>query len=121
MLAPRRIDLKRYFLFSGVSVGICFLLAVHHREYVGIVIAYGATLLNQWMLMEGLKELFYSQDSIVKRRRKKFFILYGGKLLILFVGLAFGVHFMGKRVIIPLANYLAHIFILFASFKRGPQ
>ena len=110
-----KINLKCYLLLSGVSTGICLLFAAHSWEYLGIIIVYGTTLLNQWMLVEGIKISFHRAK---RWKKKKIFLLYGGKLIVLFVGLALGVHFMGKRVVIPLANYLAHIFILFISFNR---
>ena len=71
--------------------------------------------------MEVISEIVTEKTSNpdMKYRIKKFRVvtLFLLKLLIIFGALSLGVHLMGKRVIIPLLNYVVLIFILGPSLK----
>ena len=65
------------------------------------------------MLVEGVRCLIDPfLDAESKPRTKKVILLFVGKLVIIFGTLSLGVHLMGKRVLIPLINYVILIFIL---------
>ena len=50
-------------------------------------------------------------------KKMRVFLLFVLKLLILFGALSLGIHLMGKRVLIPLLNYVVLIFVLGLSLK----
>ncbi len=63
------------------------------------------------LLVEGVLELTSASKKL------KVFTIFLLKLAILFGALSLGIHLMGKRVIIPLLNYVVIIFVLGASLK----
>jgi hypothetical protein len=90
-------------------VALAFARSVN--EVLGILVIYLATILNQLLLVEGVFELVGASNKV------KVVLLFLTKMAILFGALAFGVHLMGKRVIIPLLNYVVIIFVLGTSLK----
>ena len=77
------------------------------------MVVYIGTLINKFMLVEGVRGLIETfLDAKSKPRTKKVILLFVGKLVIIFGTLSLGVHLMGKRVLIPLINYVILIFIL---------
>ena len=107
------LNLKRYILFSLPSTVLCVVLCRTWVEILGVSIVYFGTVLNQIMLVASLREMllpFVDTDS--RRSNKKIVLLFVGKLVILFGSLSLGVHLMGKRVLIPLINYVVLIFVL---------
>ena len=80
-----------------------------------------ATVINQFLLVEVISEIVAEKTSNpdVKYRVRKFrlIFLFLLKLIIIFGALSLGVHLMGKRVIIPLLNYVVLIFVLGLSLK----
>ena len=108
-----KINVKSYLIYSLPSTLICCLLCRTMNELLGVLIIYIGTLINQFMLVEGVRCLIDPFiDAGSKPRTKKVVLLFVGKLVIIFGTLSLGVHLMGKRVLIPLINYVILIFIL---------
>ena len=108
-----KINVKSYLIYSLPSTIICFLLCRSLKESIGVLVVYIGTLINQFMLVEGVRGLIDPfLDAKSKPRTKKVILLFVGKLVIIFGTLSLGVHLMGKRVLIPLINYVILIFIL---------
>ena len=113
MRLKTELNLKRYILFSLPSTVFCVALCRTWVEVLGVSIVYFGTLLNQIMLVASLREMllpFVETES--RKSNKKIVLLFVGKLVILFGSLSLGVHLMGKRVLIPLINYVVLIFVL---------
>ena len=107
------LNLKRYVLFSLPSTAICVALCRSWIEVLGVFLIYFGTVLNQIMLVASLREMLLPfVDTESQRSNKKIVLLFVGKLVILFGSLSLGVHLMGKRVLIPLINYVVLIFVL---------
>ncbi len=117
----KKINFKRYFLWSIVPTSICLALSQNITEIVVILTIYIATVINQFFLVEVISEMISEKTSNpqIKYRVRKLRVvtLFLFKLLIIFAALSLGVHLMGKRVIIPLLNYVVLIFILGLSLK----
>ena len=113
MRSKTELNLKRYLLFSLPSTAFCVLLCKGWTEVLGVLSVYLGTVINQIMLVASMKELLVPLlDTDGRRSNKKIVLLFVGKLVILFGSLSLGVHLMGKRVLIPLINYVFLIFIL---------
>ena len=113
MRSKTELNLKRYLFFSLPSTAFCVLLCKDWIEVLGVFIVYLGTVINQIMLVASMKELLVPLlDTDGRRSNKKIVLLFVGKLVILFGSLSLGVHLMGKRVLIPLINYVFLIFIL---------
>ena len=107
------LNLKRYILFSLPSTAICLALCRSWIEVLGVFLIYFGTVLNQIMLVASLREMLLPfVDTESQRSNKKIVLLFVGKLVILFGSLSLGVHLMGKKVLIPLINYVVLIFVL---------
>ena len=119
MLTLSKINLKRYFSYS-LPLTCIGLLLVPLKQMPYIIVAYIATLLNQWMLLYASLIWLAAQNNSTGAKHKKTmaFLCFVGKFLVLVGGMCFCMHFMGKRAIIPLANYVFHIFILFVALER---
>ena len=122
---PLRTDLnvKKYLLYTLPTTTICFLMCQSWSDYLGVLIVYLGTVLNQIMLVASLKALLSPLvGAVVQKSNKKIVLLFVGKLVILFGSLSLGVHLMGKRVIIPLINYVILIFVLvLCGFEKGKE
>lgn len=112
-----RINLKKYFGYSAITTGICFVFVRNIEDVYGILIVYLATITNQLMLVEGIGGLIAVNNGKTSSKQR-IVLLFIGKIFLLFAGLSLSVHFMGKKVIIPLINYVVMIFILTLSSKR---
>jgi hypothetical protein len=107
-----RINFGNYFLLSIPTTLVALAFARGVNEVMAILVIYLATILNQLLLVEGVFELVGASNKV------KVVILFLLKMAILFGALALGVHLMGKRVIIPLLNYVVIIFVLGISLKN---
>lgn len=110
-----RVNFQKYLLLSLVTTLITLLFTRGAMEVVAVLIIYLATILNQLLLVEGVLELTGAS------KKTKVFLIFIIKLPLLFGALALGVHFMGKRVIIPLLNYIVIIFVLGYSLRNKNQ
>lgn len=106
-----RINFKKYLLFSLMTTLITLTFARGVNDVIAILIIYFATVLNQLLLVEGVFELTSASN------KSKVIIIFLIKMAILFGALTLGVHLMGKKVIIPLLNYVVIIFVLGTSLR----
>jgi predicted membrane channel-forming protein YqfA (hemolysin III family) len=98
---------------------ICFYFAHNSMEYLAIGVVYIATIIYLLMFSEAIFQLTTTYADDKQKSDKKLVVaLFVGKLVILISALIFGVQIMGSRIIIPLLNYIIHIFVLGASFKK---
>ena len=113
MRLKTELNLRRYILFSLPSTALCIALCMTWIDVLAVFVVYFGTVLNQIMLVASLREMllpFINTES--RKSNKKIVLLFVGKLVILFGSLSLGVHLMGKRVLIPLINYVVLIFVL---------
>ncbi len=115
MALETKINLKKYLLFSVPSTAICFLLSKNSTEIVIIMVVYLSTLFNQYLLVKVIRDLI---DPEKKKNNLVLVTLFVVKMVVILAALSLSVHFMGKRVIIPLLNYVILIFVLIASLKK---
>ena len=106
-----RINFKKYLLFSLITTLITLAFARGVKDVAAILIIYLATVLNQLLLVEGVYELTGASKKF------KVIFIFLIKMGILFGALTLGVHLMGKKVIIPLINYVVIIFVLGTSLR----
>ena len=113
MRLKTELNLRRYILFSLPSTALCIALCRTWIDVLAVFIVYFGTVLNQIMLVASLREMLLPFiDTKSRKSNKKIVLLFVGKLVILFGSLSLGVHLMGKRVLIPLINYVVLIFVL---------
>jgi hypothetical protein len=123
MQSKTELNLKRYLLYSLPTTIVCLALCQSFTDVLGVLVVYLGTILNQVMLVASLRELLIPfVDSEGQKSNKKIILLFVGKLVILFGSLSLGVHLMGKKVLIPLINYVVLIFVLVLfGFKKRKQ
>lgn len=114
-----KINLKLYIplSFGTTALFIPFLNnKIEIYTHLGIYIA---TLLNLYMLVLFVQEMF-TEGKFKKEKSDKMMIsIYAVcKLLVLFGALSFGVQFIGNRIIIPVINYIMQIFILVIGYTE---
>jgi hypothetical protein len=119
MLFVKKINLKRYLIIIFLSTFVCFQFIRGGDEVIGLFVAMIFTAISQLALTEAVC-LLTDQTLVMSEKKKKtrlvvFIVL---KLLFLFLGLGLGVHLMGKRVIIPLINYILQISALGVSLRN---
>jgi hypothetical protein len=113
MFLTRRINFKKYLLLSLPTTLVTLVFVHSVKDVIAILIIYLGTILNQLLLVEGVFGLVGASN------KSKVFSIFILKIAILFGALALGVHLMGKRVIIPLLNYIVLIFVLGVSLKNN--
>jgi hypothetical protein len=118
MEIKKRIDIGKYFGLSSIHIGLTYFGINNWDEYKIILLVFFATVLNQWMLIESVDDLVSGAAGKNQSDSSFSVVMFLGKTLILLAALSFGVHIMGKRIIIPLLNYIVQIFILYFSFRR---
>lgn len=109
------VSLKHYVIATLLSTAISAAFCNGYEEYIGLGLVYMGTVVNHiflvelvWLLSENAKD----NGQKTKHNKKKIVFYAIGKLAVLILALSFGVHFMGKRVIIAVLNYVLQIFIL---------
>ncbi|MBT7611497.1 MAG: hypothetical protein HN576_17180 [Bacteriovoracaceae bacterium] len=118
MLFVTKINLKRYLILIILSTATCFYFAENRQEIIGITIAMLFTTISQLALTEAVCLLTDMTSNLSEKQKKKKLIIFMIlKLFFLFLGLGLGVHFMGKRVIIPVINYILQISALGVSLR----
>lgn len=117
----KRINLKKYFSLGLLSTALACLLAQSSNDILAILVVYLATIVNQYILTWMVLKIAERHKSDIKESGPmalKMILAFMAKMASLILGLSFGVHLMGPRVIIPLFNYIIQIFILVMSFRR---
>jgi hypothetical protein len=121
MLIKRKINIKRYALFGGLTTSVSAFLCRTNVEIYVLLFVTLAAMLNQYMLLVVTNEMVMSAKESLPRDKNKLLILSGGKIFVIIFSLAVGSHFIGNRIIIPLMNYVCMIFVLSVSFKGEPD
>ncbi len=121
MQLTKKINLK---LFIPLTLGftcVALFFAQSQLEIYVILGVYGATLLNLGMLLSVISKIILIGTSVepVKYSKIMLAITFIGKMAVIFLALSLGVHFMEKRIIIPLLNYVIQIFVLGVSLRRS--
>lgn len=118
-----KINLKRFFLLSFLSLAITLGFSKSLAEIYTIIGVYIATLTYLYIFFLAVAELFrpYTDKNYDKRKdgKGKVLGLFATKLLVLIIALLLGVQIMGSRIIICVINYILQILILGVSFKKG--
>ncbi|HLE11950.1 MAG: hypothetical protein A2504_06430 [Bdellovibrionales bacterium RIFOXYD12_FULL_39_22] len=117
MQLKAKINYPKYFILSAPSTAIAMSLAKNSVELAVIMGIYLITIINQLMLVRGT-ENYLSKISGGPKGNLGILLLIIGKMAVLLFGISLGVHFMGKRVIIPLLNYVILIIVLAYSVKK---
>jgi hypothetical protein len=118
MKINKKINLKKYFGYSCLHLGLTYFVVNNMEEFLVIILVYLATVFNQWMLIDSVEAMAQSAAGVETGETFGPAVIFLGKTLLLLAALSFGVHIMGKRIIIPLLNYVVQIFILYYSFRR---
>jgi hypothetical protein len=118
MLIRKKINIKKYLWLSTIHMGITYFIVNNAQEYFVVLLVFVATVINQWMLIESVNTMVQSAAGKPTEDTSSSVMMFLVKTLMLLVVLSFGVHFMGKRIIIPLLNYVIQIFILYFSFRQ---
>ena len=113
----KKIDLRKYFFISFIHIGLTYFLVDNLSEYSVIIFVFIATVLNQWMLVESVESLVQGAAGNKQSETGNSVLYFLAKTILLLAALSFGVHIMGKRIIIPILNYIVQIFILYFSFR----
>jgi predicted membrane channel-forming protein YqfA (hemolysin III family) len=111
-----KIDFKKFFLISILPSAISIFFAIDNNEILAMGVIYIATVVYLFMFSEAIYEVTDNTKEKTNKRIVSFLLI--GKLVILIGALIFGVQIMGKRIIIPVLNYIIHIFVLYISMKK---
>ncbi len=118
MLIRKKVNLLKYFACSIIHIGSTFFIVKNLEEYNVVLLVFLATVLNQWMLIESIESMINVASGKSQEDSLNTVLIFLGKSFLLLAALTFGVHIMGKRIIIPLLNYIVQIFILYISFRQ---
>ena len=114
-----QINLKVFLINTLIANAIVLFFAQNLTEAIVFIGIYLASLLNFYMLYIGGREI--KRTALLKdgerADKSKVVYMFVGKLFVLFIALSLGVHFIGNKIIIPLLNYVIHIFILAFSLR----
>lgn len=116
----KRINPKLFIPLSALCLAVTLGFTNSSIEIYTVIAIYVATLINQGMLLYVIDLIIAVGKDDIKAPASKLtmFIFFIVKIFIIFAALSMGVHFMGKRIIIPLLNYVFHIFVLGVSLRR---
>lgn len=115
----KRVNYKRYIPMSLIVTAFFCAFAENYQELTGILIVYVATVINQFLLVKGVREMIRPHiDAGAEAKNGTIFFIFMLKLGVIFGGLALGVHFMDSRVIIALLNYVVQIFVLGVNLDK---
>ena len=114
------INWPRYIILLILSTSIFLAFSRDLKDVYGVLIALIATLANQYLLVQGVKEFVLNARDGEKQKNKgnkKVLVFFLLKFLILFGGFYAAYQFMDKQVIFPILNYVVLIFVLTLSIK----
>ena len=117
MRSLKIINLKKYLALTILSTAVSLFFLNSVNEIIGVLIVFCGTIINQLMLTESVM-MVVDLGNGKTVDRFQLVIMFLGKFLVLFGALYLGWHFMGNRVIIPVINYVLHIFFLTLSSKK---
>ena len=121
MPLTKRINLKIFLPVSILSTAALLLLSKSNTETLVILGVYLATRLNLFLLLSVIQKIVDVAVATepVEYSKLNLVLIFIAKMVVIFLALTIGVHFMGKRIIIPLLNYVFQIFVLGVSFRRS--
>lgn len=116
----KRINLKIFIPVSLITTVALLLFSESSKEVTVILGIYAATLANLFLLLSVIQKIVEigTATEPVDYSKLNLALVFVAKMAIIFLALTIGVHFMGKRIIIPLLNYVFQIFVLGVSLKR---
>ncbi len=116
MAPERKIDFRKYLPLSILP----YVGEVIFERTIDVLIAclviYVSVVISQMMLVSGANKMLGATQGT---NRLPIVAMFIGKAIVLFLGIAIGVHFIGNKVIIPVIFYIYQIFILVVSLKRN--
>lgn len=117
----KRINLKIFIPTSLITTCALLLFSNSSTETFVILGVYAATLLNLFLLLSVIQKIVEigTATEPVDYSKMKLALIFILKMAVIFLALTIGVHFTGKRIIIPLLNYVIQIFVLGVSLKRS--
>ena len=117
MRSIKKINIKKYLTLTLLTTLASLFFTQNLDEKIGIACVYIGTIVNQIMLIESVM-MVVDMGNGEKVDKFQMVTMFLGKFIILFGALYLGWHFMGNRVIIPVVNYVIHIFILTLSSNK---
>ena len=118
-LILNRVNFKKFFGLSILPTAITLFLSHNNKELGLFLLMYAATLLYVFMFSEAIFNMTQKyKDEEYKVSNKYIATLFVLKLFILVGAILFSVQTLGSRIIIPILNYIIHIFILGVSVKK---
>lgn len=115
MLYEKKINFAKYLLISFLPYLVGMSLEQSLDAFIAYLIIYTCIVINHIMLLTGVNMLVNAAQGYDRVIIVSLFI---GKMVILFLGISVGVHFIGNKVIIPVIFYIIQIFVLVFSLKR---
>lgn len=121
MPLTKRINLKVFIPTSLIITGGLLFFSNSQKEFIVISVIYVATLINLFLLLSVIQKIVEigTATEPVHYSKLNMALVFVAKMAVIFLALSIGVHFMGKRIIIPLLNYVFQIFVLGVSLKRS--
>ena len=116
------LNFKRFFIPSLLSnLVLSGLFLRTNTEYLIMLLNYWAILGYLFFLVKGGKGLAEKSlnGTAAKGSTPGIVFMFIGKILLIFGALSLSVHFIGSKILVPLLNYIIHIFILGYALK-GP-
>ncbi len=117
MRSLKKINLKKYLALTILSTALSLFFLNSREEVFGVLIVFFGTIVNQLMLIESVM-MVVDMGNSKPVDKIQLVTMFFGKFVVLFGALYLGWHFMGNRVIIPVINYVLHIFFLTLSSKK---
>ena len=118
----KKIDFKKFFLSSLLPTALTFFFARSVQEFIALFLMYIATVLYVLMFSEMVFLMARgSLENDFKVDKRYLAFLFIAKLVILISAIIYAVDLLKVRTIIPLGNYVIHIFILASSIKKNPS
>lgn len=119
IIVLERVNFKRFFLFSLPITFITLYFANSTKEIFLFLLMYIATLIYVLMFSEAIFNMTNKfKDDAEPVSNKYIATLFVLKLVILVAAILYSVQTLSTRIIIPILNYIIHIFILGASIKK---
>ncbi len=122
MVIFQKIDFKK-FLPVTLFVNLVFIFFLKiPQEILSFIVIYFAGLINIALLYQVIYKIVEVTKNNQKKIKKwKIALLFLLKLLILIGAITWGVQTMQKRIIIPIFNYVIHIFVVLLTLKKVSQ
>ena len=113
IIVLERVNFKRFFLFSLPITLITLYFANSTKEIFLFLLMYLATLIYVLMFSEAIFNMTNKyKDDAEQVSNKYIATLFVLKLVILVAAILYSVQTLSTRIIIPILNYIIHIFIL---------